>query len=291
MTGYGKAVAVCKPGAFTIEIRSLNSKQLDLNLRMPSLLREKENEIRNIITKRIERGKVDLSFSLDANAETGAVRINIPLFKCFYAQLKELGSELDISNSSDWFTSVLRLPDVISSSQEELDDNDWNSIVEAINVVVDKTDEFRKTEGKILENDLNKRVSGIVEQLGKVEPFEKSRIILLRERFEKNLEEFASSKQVSEKFDQNRFEQEIFWYLEKLDITEEKVRLRQHCGYFTETMTENTSNGRKLNFIAQEMGREINTLGSKANDANIQKIVVQMKDELEKIKEQLSNVL
>lgn len=291
MTGYGKAVAACKPGAFTIEIRSLNSKLLDLNLRMPSFLRDKENEIRNIITNRIERGKVDLSFSLDANADTGASRINTSLFKSYYNQLKDLGRELNISNDTDLFSSVLRLPDVITSSQEELDEEDWLKITESLKIVLDKADEFRLAEGKILETDLIKRVKNIANLLEGVVPFEKNRITLLRERFEKNLDEFITAKPVGDKFDPNRFEQEIFWYLEKLDITEEKVRLKQHCGYFTETMNENTSNGRKLNFIAQEMGREINTLGSKANDANIQKIVVQMKDELEKIKEQLSNVL
>lgn len=291
MTGYGKAVAMCKQGAFTIELRSLNSKQLDLNLRMPSLLREKENEIRSTITNQLERGKVDLTFALESNSEDGAARINARLFKSYFNQLKEMSKELTVNADSDIFTSVLRLPDIISTTQEELDDEDWKRLTEALNLVITKAGEFRVTEGKILENDLAKRVKNIVDLMDEVVPFEKNRITLLRERFEKNLEEFITAKPVGDKFDTNRFEQEIFWYLEKLDITEEKVRLKQHCSYFSETMSELASNGRKLNFIAQEMGREINTLGSKANDANIQKIVVQMKDELEKIKEQLGNVL
>ena len=291
MTGYGKAVAMCKPGAFTIELRSLNSKQLDLNLRIPALLREKENEFRSMITNQLERGKVDLTYSLESNAENGAARINAPLFKSYFQQLKEMSSEMAVNADNELFTAVLRLPDIISSTQEELEEEDWQHLLLALKSVIAKADEFRVTEGKILENDLRNRVNNILELLVSVEPFEKNRIVLLRERFEKNLEEFITAKPVGDKFDTNRFEQEIFWYLEKLDITEEKVRLKQHCGYFTETMDETSSNGRKLNFIAQEMGREINTLGSKANDANIQKIVVQMKDELEKIKEQLGNVL
>ena len=291
MTGYGKAVVHCTAGAFTIELRSLNSKQLDLNLRIPALLREKENEFRSMMTNQLERGKVDLTFSLESDAENGAARINIPLFKSYFLQLKNLSNELQVRADAELLASVLRLPDVVSSSQEDLDDKDWKAILLALNEVIVKADHFRTSEGKILEADLGKRVNNILNLLVTVEPYEKNRIALLRERFEKNLEEFISAKPVGDKFDANRFEQEIFWYLEKLDITEEKVRLRQHCSYFNETMSEQTSNGRKLNFIAQEMGREINTLGSKANDASIQKIVVQMKDELEKIKEQLGNVL
>jgi uncharacterized protein (TIGR00255 family) len=291
MTGYGKATA--EPGGKTviIEVRSLNSKQLDINARIPQAFREKELEIRSEINKVLERGKIDFTIQLESDAETAAYSVNKPLARQYHSEILELAEDLKAPLGDDLIFSILRLPDVLKTDKETLDDNDWSVVKSAIEQALSQADAFRMEEGHLLEKDMKMRIGIILDLLSQVTPYEKARIQSLRERFERNQSEFVSNRPGMDKFDENRFEQEIFWYLERLDITEEKIRLKKHCDYFNETLTSNESNGRKLGFITQEIGREINTLGSKASDAEIQKIVVQMKDELEKIKEQLGNIL
>lgn len=291
MTGFGKAVA--KPGkrTVTIEVRTLNSKQLDVNTRLPSVYRERESEIRAAINEVLERGKIDFSLSADTDSDAPEFSINGPLARKYYSEIKMLADELGENPGTEIISSILKLPDVFKPTREELDDDEWNLIKTAIGEALRQTDDFRKYEGELLGDDMLARIKLILALLNQVEPFEKARIGNLRERFRRNQDEFFDKAPKPDKFDENRFEQEIFWYLEKLDITEEKLRLRKHCDYFAATLKNNESVGRKLGFIAQEIGREVNTLGSKAYDAEIQMIVVQMKDELEKIKEQIGNIL
>lgn len=291
MTGYGKATAEPGGKTITVEVRSLNSKQLDINARIPQTFRDKELEIRSEINKALERGKIDFSITLDNDADTTAYSVNKPLAREYHREILELAEEFQAPVGDDLIFSILKLPDVLKTDKDNLDDDAWSVIKTAIEQALIKVDAFRMEEGQLLEKDIKMRIGIILELLSKVEPYERARIQSLRERFERNQSEFVSNRPGMDKFDDNRFEQEIFWYLERLDITEEKIRLKKHCDYFTETLTSNESNGRKLGFITQEIGREINTLGSKASDADIQKIVVQMKDELEKIKEQLANIL
>lgn len=291
MTAYGKAIAETGGKSVTFEVKSLNSKQLDINLRIPPLFRDREFEIRAEISKVLERGKVEFTITADSDSESPASGINRALARQYHKEILELAEELNSPLGDDLITSIIKLPDVLKTDRESLDDQIWQKYKMAIGDCLALADKFRIEEGQLLGTDMKSRILGILELLEAVRPYEQARIQTLRERFERNQQEFISNRPGMDKFDENRFEQEIFWYLEKLDITEEKIRLKKHCDYFLETLTGTESNGRKLGFITQEIGREINTLGSKASDADIQKIVVQMKDELEKVKEQLGNIL
>lgn len=286
MTGFGRTAIEVTGKSITVEIRTLNSKQLDLNTRIAPLFRNNENEIRAMISHELERGKIDFYLTLDRNSAPN-VSINSGLAKSYFETLSALSKDLSNPVESDIFMQVLRMPDVISTPQEELSDEDWVAVKDAIQETCNKVNDFRLTEGAALAKDFEKRICMIRDMIDEVTPFEENRIATLRAKFEKGMADLAGKVQ----FDANRMEQEIFFYLEKLDITEEKVRLRKHCNYFLETMESPESNGKKLGFIVQECGREINTLGSKSNDFQIQQIVVRMKDELEKLKEQLANIL
>jgi uncharacterized protein (TIGR00255 family) len=291
MTGFGKATLETGSRKFTVEIKSLNSKQLDINTRIAGPYREKELEIRAELGRTLERGKIDFSILIDSNGDGSGLVINKPLIRNYYNQLRELAIELGEPESLALLPVITRMPDVFKTEREELDENEWQALSSTIQEALRLINAFRLQEGLLLEKDMISRIAIILELLRDVEPFEKRRIVMLRERMMRNQAEYREANANIEKFDENRFEQELFYFLEKLDITEEKVRLRQHCDYFTETLADPQSNGRKLGFILQEIGREINTLGSKANDADMQKLVVQMKDELEKIKEQILNIL
>jgi len=286
MTGFGRVSVDCAGKSITVEIRTLNSKQLDLATRIAPLFRNNENEIRSIISRELERGKIDFTLSVDKNSVEN-VYINQELAKAYFDALTNLSDALNNPVGSDIFMQVLRMPDVISTPQEELTDELWNAVSAAIVEACHKVNVFRESEGAVLAKDFTKRICLIRDMIDEVTPFEENRIKTIREKFENGLADLSPKVQ----YDPNRMEQEIFYYLEKLDITEEKVRLRKHCNYFLETMEEPQANGKKLGFIVQECGREINTLGSKSNDFDIQQIVVRMKDELEKLKEQLANIL
>lgn len=282
MTGYGKAVAEFSDKKITVEIRSLNSKSLDLNTRLPFLYKEKELEIRKLLSEKLQRGKVDFSINTESNAVNKAQQINPEIIKAYIGEFKQIVPE---ASDAELLTIVMRLPDVMAFTCKEIEDDEWNQAVEMILKAVENLTQFRLDEGKVLEQEFIQRNNSILSLLEQVEPFEKERILTLKERFIKNLGELTNE------YDQNRFEQELIYYLEKLDITEEKVRLKNHCDYFLHTLNGEEFNGKKLGFITQEIGREINTLGSKSNHSGMQKIVVQMKDELEKMKEQVLNIL
>lgn len=286
MTGFGRVSIDCAGKSITVEIRTLNSKQLDLATRIAPLFRNNENEIRSIISRELERGKIDFSLSVDKNSVEN-ISINQDLAKAYFDALTNLSGVLKNPVESDIFMQVLRMPDVVSTPQEELTDDLWNAVRSAIIESCHRVNVFRESEGEVLAKDFTKRICLIRDMIDEVTPLEEERIKNIREKFESGLSELSPKVQ----YDPNRMEQEIFYYLEKLDITEEKVRLRKHCNYFLETMEEPQANGKKLGFIIQECGREINTLGSKSNDFDIQQIVVRMKDELEKLKEQLANIL
>lgn len=284
MTGYGKAVADFAGKQITVELRSVNSKQLDLNTRMPGLYREKELELRNEIAKAVERGKVDFSINVDNSAEDKNVTLNAELVKAYYNEVKTIA---DIANQpqTDFVAILSRMPDVWNNTRPTLEDPEWKALLEATHKALAQFNDFRTAEGNTLADDLKKRIGNIQHLLKSITPFEVERTTNIKTRLTSKI------KEVQEYIDQNRLEQELIFYIEKLDITEEKVRLTAHLDYFNETMALPENSGRKLGFISQEIGREINTIGSKANDAAMQRIVVQMKDELEKIKEQLLNVL
>lgn len=286
MTGFGKSVANLEGKSVTIEVKSLNSKQLDLNIKLPPAFREKEPEIRSIISHKLERGKIELSGNIDYTDGELPSAINRSLVTGYYKELKVIAETLEDQNS-DILSIVMKLPEVLRPTRDVLSENEWVLISDCLQRAVSSLDEFRMHEGQLLMNDFISRIETIADLMGNLEEFEVSRNIQFREKLRTSVNEFASNNTL----DSNRFEQEIIYYLEKLDITEEKVRLQKHLHYFTDTLKETEANGRKLAFVTQEIGREINTIGSKANDANIQRIVVQMKDELEKIKEQLANIL
>jgi len=281
MTGYGKSVLQLPTKKITIELKSLNSKNLDLNARMPSLYREKELDIRKMLADKLERGKIDFSIFVEMTAEDTSTQINEPVVKQYISQLKKVvdGDEIEL------LKMAVRFPDAISTVREEIDEEEWNAIQSGIKTAVDFLSDYRLTEGKVLEKDFKERILSIDKLLEQVIAIAPERIVAVRERLLKGVEE------LKEKYDENRFEQELVYYIEKFDITEEKVRLKNHLNYFTESINSKDSNGKKLGFISQEIGREINTIGSKSNYAPMQQLVVQMKDELEKIKEQLLNVL
>ncbi|MCX6260117.1 MAG: YicC family protein [Bacteroidia bacterium] len=287
MTGYGKATAETSQKKITIEIKSLNSKQLDLNAKLPWLYKEKEPEIRNLVSQMLDRGKIDLSVYFDILEDEGVPIINKSIVKNYYKQLKEIAVELEINIDDQILPIIMRLPDSLKTEKPELPDEEWNLAKKQILGSINVLDLYRIEEGKSIETDLRKRILGILDSLSTVETFEPGRIEKVREKLISILKENNGT----ENLDKNRFEQELIFYLEKYDINEEKVRLKKHCEYFLETIETAAPNGKILSFIAQEIGREINTMGSKANDASIQKLVVMMKDELEKIKEQTNNIL
>jgi len=291
MTGFGKTTVTAGGHTVNIEIRTLNSKQLDVNTRIPLLYRDKESEIRAEINRVLERGKIDFMITVDSDSDTNDFAINRPLAQRYYTEIVRMAEELGEAAGNNIISDILKMPDVLKAGREAPDESEWAQVKTAISDALALTEAFRAAEGELLGRDMSARIQLILDLLLKVEPLEGARIGNLRDRFQRNQDEFLEKTTKVDKFDENRFEQEIFWYLEKLDITEEKLRLRKHCDYFINTLHSSESNGRKLGFITQEIGREINTLGSKAYDAEIQMIVVQMKDELEKIKEQVSNVL
>jgi uncharacterized protein (TIGR00255 family) len=287
MTGFGKSIAETPQKKITIEIKSLNSKQLDLNTKLPWLYKEKEPEIRNLIIQKLDRGKIDFSIYCDMLDDEVVTVINKSAVRNYYNQFKEIAEELKIDLDDQIFTAIMKLPDTLKTEKPDMPDGEWeivrNQIIESITMI----NLYRVEEGNSIMADLQKCIGKILSLLETVKTFEAGRITKIREKLMSLLEESLGS----EKVDKNRFEQEIIFYLEKYDINEEKVRLKTHCDYFIETISTPSPNGKILNFIAQEIGREINTIGSKANDASIQKLVVMMKDELEKIKEQTLNVL
>lgn len=285
MTGFGKAECMLPARKLTIEIKSLNSKQIDTNTRLPAIYKEKELEIRQILSKHLERGKVECNFHYEV-IEGAAATINTMVIKDYLRQLKAVTDDHQV-DAADLLSAVMRLPDTVTSDKVELVDEEWKKVKEALMKAIHELDQFRIQEGAALEKDLAACIRNISQKQKEIEPYESERIEKLKQRFTSNLEELR----LSEDIDKNRFEQELLYYLEKLDINEEKVRLNNHLDYFSEILGKGSPNGKKLGFVSQEIGREINTLGSKANHSEIQRIVVEMKDELEKIKEQLLNVL
>ena len=288
MTGYGKAVVAYKEKKINVEVKSLNSKSLDLSARIAPLYREKEMEIRRLLAQKLERGKVDFSLWVEKESTVDATPINAALIENYYKQIKAISASTGIPEPEDWFTTLLRLPDVTAKTEVEvLDDEEWEVAQQAINEAIEKLTDFRKQEGAALQKKFTEKIDNIANLLKSIEPFEKNRVPKIREKIIDGL------KQIPEvDYDKNRLEQELIYYIEKLDINEEKQRLTNHLKYFHETMKESDHGvGKKLGFIAQEMGREINTTGSKSNQAEMQNIVVKMKDELEQIKEQVLNAL
>jgi len=281
MTGYGKTVLQLPNKKISIEIKSLNSKNLDLNTRMPSMYREKELGIRKLIASKLQRGKVDFSLYVEMTGEETSTQINKTVVKQYINQLRAVvdGDETEL------LKMAIRLPDAIMTERDDIDEDEWDEIAKEIDKSLEKIEEYRLDEGETLEQEFKDRVGNISNLLDEVITMDPERIDGVRERLNKGVAE------LKEKVDENRFEQELVYYIEKFDITEEKVRLKNHLDYFEKALHSNDSNGKKLGFISQEMGREINTIGSKSNYAAMQKLVVQMKDELEKIKEQLLNVL
>ena len=287
MTGYGKAIAETSQKKITIELKSLNSKQFDLSTKLPWLYKEKEHEIRTMISQMLDRGKIDLTIYFDILEDEGIPVINKSIVKNYYNQLKDIAGELNINIDSQILPTIMRLPDALKTEKPELPEAEWDLLRTQILESVKLVDQYRIEEGKSIEADLKNRMSGILESLSAIETFEPGRI----EKVKQKLLLILEGNNGTENLDKNRFEQELIFYLEKFDINEEKVRLKKHCEYFLETISGEAPNGKILSFIAQEIGREINTIGSKANDASIQKLVVMMKDELEKIKEQTGNIL
>ncbi len=287
MTGYGKATNNFTDRQITVEIKTLNSKQTDISTHLPAAYRNKELVLRKIVTEQLIRGKIDMTlYVTDFTGETYP-DVNKTAIKHYLRQLREVSEELDIQSEESLIQGLLRWPEVLTDTTREIDETEWQEIEQTVREALAQVIRFREQEGKSIETDMRSHVTAILTLLEKIIPFEQERIPAVRERLEKNLRELAGLKAV----ERERFEQEIAYYLDKLDITEEKVRLANHCRYFLETLVKGGATGKKLGFIVQEMGREINTLGSKANHAGIQKYVVMMKDELEKIKEQSFNVL
>lgn len=288
MTGYGKSVVTYKEKKINVEVKSLNSKSLDLSARIAPLYREKEMEIRRLLAQKLERGKVDFSLWVEKEAIVDATPINAALVENYYKQIKTIAEKTGIPEPNDWFSTLLRMPDVTAKTDaEELDEDEWEAAKQAINKAIDKLIEFRIQEGAALQKKFTEKIDNISALLKSIEPFEKSRVPKIKDKIVDGLKHIPEVD-----YDKNRLEQELIYYIEKLDISEEKQRLTNHLKYFRETMAEcGHGVGKKLGFIAQEMGREINTTGSKSNQAEMQNIVVKMKDELEQIKEQVLNAL
>ena len=287
MTGYGKAVVAYEDKKISAEIKSLNSKQLDLQTRIAPLYREKEMEIRQLIAQQVERGKVEFALWIEKDAGADATPVNAALVENYYHQLKAVAQKVGIPEPEDWMYTLTRMPDVLAKTeQEELSDEEWAVARKAVEQAVSALVDFRRQEGAALEKKFNEKIDNIERLLAEIESYEKSRVEKIRSRIVDGLQQIPGVE-----YDKNRLEQELIYYIEKLDISEEKQRLTNHLKYFRETMRDGHGQGKKLGFIAQEMGREINTTGSKSNQAEMQNIVVQMKDELEQIKEQVLNAL
>ncbi len=282
MTGFGKATLQLPTKKITVEVKSLNSKGLDLNVRMPSVYREMELGLRNQISQSLERGKVDFSLYIEVTGEETSTKVNAPIVKAYIAQMREILPEAD---ATELMKMAVRMPDALKTERDEIDETEWKQIQTVIDEALTNINTFRKDEGLSLETEFRLRIENIRNFMNQAIALDPERIDNIKNRLQTAIDELKVT------VDENRFEQELIYYLEKLDITEEKVRLTNHLDYFLETLAGNEANGRKLGFITQEMGREINTMGSKSNHAGMQKLVVQMKDELEKIKEQVLNVL
>lgn len=287
MTGYGKAIVTYKEKKINVEIKSLNSKSLDLSTRIAPLYREKEMEIRQQVSSALDRGKIDFSIWIEKDIANEVNPINSDIVAHYYQQIKQIAKTTGIPEPLDWFQTIVRLPDITLKTEiEVLQDEEWNMAKQAIEEALQNLISFRQQEGAALQNKFNEKIDNIARLLQEIEPYEKMRVEKIRTRIVDGLEQIPNAE-----YDKNRLEQELIYYIEKLDISEEKQRLANHLKYFRDTMNETTPNGKKLGFIAQEMGREINTTGSKSNLAEMQNIVVQMKDELEQIKEQVLNAL
>jgi uncharacterized protein (TIGR00255 family) len=282
MTGFGKATLQLPNKKITVEVKSLNSKGLDLNVRIPSVYREMELGLRNKISTVLERGKVDFSIFMENTAEQTSTKVNVPIIKAYIAQLRDVYADAD---ETELMKMAVRMPDALKTEREEIDEDDWNLIQKVIDEALENMQSFRASEGTSLEREFLHRIANIMTLMNATVALDGERIATVKTRLRTAIDELQVN------IDDNRFEQELIFYLEKYDITEEKVRLENHLNYFIETIAGKEANGRKLGFITQEMGREINTMGSKSNHAQMQKLVVQMKDELEKIKEQVLNVL
>lgn len=287
MTGYGKSVADVRNYKLSIEFRTLNSKQMDLNMRIPQQFRYKEIDLRRRVANGLNRGKIDFSISFDEGQRVAIPKLNKEVVLQYYNELKELSDELGEVAEGSFLPIITHFPEVFSSPEEEFDNEDWSVIEQKVQEALDQVNDFRIQEGAILEKDFRLRIQNILGFLDRVPKFEESRIDRIRERIQSRLAQYFSDV----KYDENRLEQEIIFYIEKLDITEEKIRLKKHCDYFIEILDTEEMAGKKLAFVLQEIGREINTLGAKANEVMLQKLVVLMKDELEKLKEQMLNVL
>lgn len=286
MTGFGKVTAELPSKKVTVEIKALNSKQLDLSTRIPSIYKEKEMEIRSLLLQSLERGKVEFNIHLEHIGKDIPTQINFPAVESYYNQIREISEKLNVAMPEDWFQILLRLPETIKSEFSELDESEWLVILSAVKDAIKQLQNFRIQEGEMLFKLFEQKIGNIADLLSQVEKYEGERIEKVKARIIENLEKVAEKD-----YDKNRFEQEMIYYIEKLDINEEKNRLDNHLKYFINTLKDKHGQGKKLGFIAQEIGREINTLGSKSNHAEMQKIVVQMKDELEQMKEQILNVL
>jgi uncharacterized protein (TIGR00255 family) len=287
MTGFGKATGEINNKKITVEIKSLNSKQADISVRMPSFYKEKELPLRSLINKNLQRGKIEFNLYAELLGGKSSLSLNKDLFKKYYTEFNNAANELDPNHTSDIISLISKMPDLMKSEKTELDKEEWTAVFTIVENAFAEINAFRLTEGDSLKEELTLRVNNISELLENVAQYEEERITTVRNKILNNLKEVIDESSIN----QDRFEQELIYYIEKYDVTEEKTRLAQHCKYFKETMDSEISEGKKLGFICQEMGREINTLGSKANHIELQRIVVQMKDELEKIKEQILNIL
>lgn len=287
MTGFGSATVQSGRKTFTVEIKSVNSKFFDLTLRLPSSFKDKELDLRGELNRQIERGKVECNVNIESQDIQPRASINIDLLKTYHGELKKVQKALKLKESPDMLRMLLAMPDVLITEKAAVSEDDAKALQQALEKAIAAFDTFRKKEGKALSKDLEHRIREILGLMEKIEPFEKARIEQVRKKLRSNLEEALQSNEI----DRSRFEQELIYYLEKFDVTEEKVRLASHCDFFLKTLKEEPSGGKKLSFISQEIGREINTIGSKSNDAEMQRIVVAMKDELEKIKEQVLNII
>jgi uncharacterized protein (TIGR00255 family) len=281
MTGFGRSEGVFEGKKITVDLKSLNSKSFDLNIKIPFRYKEKEYELRKLLNDRVQRGKVDCYVNLESLSEVSETTVNEALVKSYMAELKKLAAD---GPEFEYLKMAVRMPDAIASKSEDLTEEEWNFLLHLVEEALENFGNFRQTEGKILQDELTRNINNIGNYLSQVEPYEEVRMDAVKERYRKSLSEF-------EQLDETRFYQEMAYYTEKLDIAEEKVRLAQHLKYYKEVMQQESFNGKKLGFISQEIGREINTLGSKASHAEIQKLVVMMKDDLEKVKEQTLNVL
>ncbi len=287
MTGFGKAECTNNKRKVIVEIKTLNSKQADIIVKLPNVYKERELEIRNELAAALQRGKIELYVSVEETVEDTTTQFNETAIKNYYAQLVNIAAQNNIPFPDDILSAIVRMPDVLKTDRQEPDEEEWSMLLNGIQQALAQVNKFRNQEGIALSDDISSRIKLIESSITEIEKFEGQRMEIIKTRLRQNLIEYVGENTI----DQNRFEQELIYYLEKIDINEEKVRLRNHCTYFVSTMKENGGVGKKLGFIAQEMGREINTIGSKANNAEMQQVVIQMKDELEKVKEQILNVL